>query len=108
MSQAGPTHGQDWGLHRERTSLAWRRLEITLLALSLAALRLTWPILGAWALVPSAALIAGAVALLHGTQLRHSGSQPTPRPDGRLLAATAITAACTALFALFIVSTDAW
>lgn len=108
MSHPGQAESQDPGLHLERTSLAWRRLAVTLLALALVSLRLIWPILEAWSLVPASALVAGALAMLHGSQRRHLGSRPasdmTVRLDGRLLAVTAVTGFGTALLALFVVS----
>ncbi|MGO1317489.1 MAG: DUF202 domain-containing protein [Cellulomonadaceae bacterium] len=92
-TDAGP---QGAGLQPERTSLAWRRVALALLVLAAAAPQVTWPVLGAWSLAPSAAVAGGALWLFHAERRRY---QRMPEPDGRLVLAVAAGAAVLALVA---------
>jgi hypothetical protein len=99
----------DLGLQPERTSLAWRRLGLTFFALALASLKLTWPILGEWALLPTLLVAGAAISLLIHSSHRYAtmhrsltGSRHLP--DGRMLLATALIALGLTVLALFVVT----
>ena len=97
----------DPGLQPERTALAWRRLGLTLLALALAALRFAWPILGAWALLPTLLVAASATGLVaHSTKRHQTLGHPARGPglrDGRILLSTALACMVMAVLALIAV-----
>jgi uncharacterized membrane protein YidH (DUF202 family) len=103
--------GQVWstGLQLERTSLAWRRLALALLALSLALPRLGWQVMGPWTLAPACVVAAGAITLLATSHRRYlsahralTAGTDRPLPDGRLIMTTVLSAAVLAAVALLI------
>ena len=100
----------DSGLQPERTSLAWLRLSLALVGLALASLRFTWPMLGAWSLVPTALVAAAAVVLTGRSRRRYLhahdtllAGRPHDLPDGRLTATAAVAALLLAATALVVV-----
>lgn len=100
----------DSGLQPERTSLAWLRLSLALVGLALASLRFTWPIIGAWSLVPAALVTVAAVVLMGRSRRRYLDVHTTPGsgrphdlPDGRLTATAAVAALLLAATALVVV-----
>jgi uncharacterized membrane protein YidH (DUF202 family) len=99
------------GLQLERTSLAWRRLALALLALALAVPRLGWSVVGAWTVVPSGVVATGALTLLAASHRRYlhthrslTAGTALPVPDGRLIALTVLSAVILAAVAVVIVA----
>lgn len=99
----------DAGLQAERTSLAWRRTGLALLACSLAAGRVLWPALGfaAIALAILGAATGVAVVGLHSRRyqrvhatLTAAGTTRVALPDGRSLALVAVVVVLLAVAAL--------
>lgn len=98
------------GLQPERTALAWQRTGLALLVLGLASLRLTWALLGLWALLPASIVAAGAVVMLVVAHRRYqvaghllNGHPVGRRLDGRLPLLTALLALVLAVMALVLV-----
>ena len=105
MADSGQVAQRDSGLQPERTALAWRRLALVLLGLTLATTRLLWPILKTWALLPTLAIATAAALLLaesHRRYLNHLGSMTTP-PDGRLPLFASLACVVAALLVLVVV-----
>ncbi|WP_440711351.1 DUF202 domain-containing protein [Herbiconiux sp. YIM B11900] len=102
----------DAGLQPERTALAWRRSALALAGGALVAVRIVPAVVGPWAYLPTGAGLVLAITLLvlahrryrrlHRALIEHS--EPDRRPDGRLIALTAVTtlliAGCALAFCL--------
>lgn len=98
MSAPQPESVWDPGLQPERTSLAWRRLALTLLIAAMATPKLAWTILGEWSLIPTAAVVIAALALLLMSHSRYErtawalhAEEGGALPDARLQAVAAGT-----------------
>lgn len=97
------------GLQPERTALAWQRTGLALLVLGLASPRLTWGLLGIWALLPAAVVTVGSVAMLARAHRRYrvaghllDGHPAGRRLDGRLPLLTAVLALVLAMLAMLL------
>jgi putative membrane protein len=99
----------DPGLQVERTALAWRRTGLALVVLAVAAARALSSQWGARSIAAAAIGVAGAVALMLGSHLRHrtqhlalttTQHERIPLPGGTLLCALAILDAVFGLTAL--------
>jgi len=99
------------GLQLERTSLAWRRLALTLLGLALAIPKLGWPVVGSWTIAPAGLVAAGAVTLFAASHRRYltthrvlkAGAAGSSR-DGRLMMVTVLSAMILAAVAVAIIA----
>lgn len=100
----------DAGLQPERTALAWRRTALALAAGSLVAVRVVPALTGPWALLPTGAGLALAVAILVLAHLRYrrlhralvEHRQPDRQPDGRLVALTGLATLLVGVAALVV------
>ncbi len=99
------------GLQLERTSLAWRRLALALLALALALPRLGWTVIGIWALAPAGIVALGAITLLATSHRRYRSAHQgltagtaLPLPDGRLILVTVLSTMVLALVGIAVVA----
>ncbi|MCA0251323.1 MAG: DUF202 domain-containing protein [Actinobacteria bacterium] len=100
------------GLQPERTTLAWRRLAVVLIALALAAPRVAWPQLGPVAVLPAAAIAGAGVWLVIRSQRRYRAARAAmaagkarPLPDGMLPVVTTAAALALGGLALIVVAT---
>ena len=96
----------DRGLQPERTSLAWQRTALAILALGLAVPKLTWSAEGPWSLLASVVIVAGAIVVFAFAQRRYRHahriltSAAGRLHDGRLPLFVAVLAVLLALVAL--------
>lgn len=111
MTGGDNEHSWGAGLQPERTSLAWRRLALALLALALAIPNLAWLVLGIWTLVPASVVAAGAITLVAASHRQYlsthhflTAGTVRPLPDGRLIGAAALSAMILATVAVAIVA----
>jgi len=93
----------DAGLQPERTALAWHRLGLAIAALALILTKVIWPVLGAFALLPTSTvlILAISVAVLGRRRYaHHNHALRTGRghlPDGRLPVLVVVTTTLIAL-----------
>lgn len=99
----------DPGLQPERTSLAWRRVGISLFGLSLAVPNLAWKVMGVWSVLLTVLVVGVALAIMvsgrHRYAMLYRGLQVPgcDLPQGRLPLATALATLILAAAALAIV-----
>lgn len=108
MTDPGQQPQPDRGLQPERTALAWRRLALVILGLSLASTSLLWPRLGAWALLPTLAIAAAAGYVLiesHRHYVSRVRDVTSSAPDGRLPLFAAVAATVAGLVWLAVIAT---